>query len=81
MKNLPSTNNKVHLKELEDNFNEVIEVEKLRRVEEFREVYQPHTIVFVFSLSREPWMRLSLVRPDDGWFPGIGKIRKENTIN
>ena len=59
----------------------MIEVEKLRRVEEFREVYQPHTIVFVFSLSREPWMRLSLVRPDDGWFPGIGKIRKENTSN
>jgi hypothetical protein len=29
------------------------------------------------SLSREPWMRLSLVRPDDGWFPGIGQIRKE----
>lgn len=30
------------------------------------------------SLSRdEPWMRLSLVRPDDGWFPGIGRIRKE----
>jgi len=29
------------------------------------------------SLSREPWMRISLVRPDDGWFPGIGKIRQE----
>ncbi len=31
-----------------------------------------------FSPSREPLKRMSLVRPDDGWFPGIGKIRQAN---